>query len=1838
MVKSQSRDVNADNEESLRMLMRAVAFSQEQFSLILVRCNYGQLRERLIEQLRELCSVNCRERVLQPSVKSLYQVIIEELREEPPSALIISGLELIDEIEALLITANNARDEFRKNFPFPLVLWVTDAIEYKLRRVAPDFTSWAAAPIEFEVTTEELVESIEQAVEQVFTKILEVGAGRFINNAIFNLEVGSCRWWELASALQDLQNRDVQLESELAANIEFVLGQDANDSREDSWRHYERSLALFQEAEGRRQEAGGRRQKAGGRSQEAEGRSQESSTNPKWIEREGCVLFYMGLWWRKYAVEHRTEYELACCKARNYFQQALEVFEQHNRPDLVAKFINSLGEVLLRLKDWDELEIVAKKALKLHQGYPEYLRIAHDYDLLAEVELSKSAWVKAKEYAEQALEIITELEQSAGSGNLPEQDRFLDWLRKYIREFSLLSLGRSLSGLGEKQEAIKTLETAITLGHPQYDPSLYIQIMQELRSLYFEQGEYLKAFEIKRERQSIEQQYGFRAFIGAGRLQPKQRVINPALPDAKPQGAVTQEIAASGRQQDVNRLVERMARNDHKLTVIQGQSGVGKSSIVQAGLIPVLTNRAIDSRDVLPVLQQVYTDWVGELSNCLTDTMAERRYIPALQTSLEKGDINSEQTTIRQEKPSAFCPLPPAFPVDSTAAILEQLHRNADHNLLTVLIFDQFEEFFFICKQPKQRRVFYEFLRDCLDIHYVKVILSLREDYLHYLLECNNRLVDLEIIRNNILDKNILYYLGNFSPADARAVIQALTEQTQFYLEPELIEQLVEDLAGELGEVRPIELQVIGAQLQTENITTLEQYRIPGSKEVLVGRFLEEVVKDCGPEHQQVAKLVLYLLTDENNTRPLKTRADLELELEVKAEILDLVLEILVKSGIVLRVPASPAERYQLVHDYLVPFVRQQQWARLIAELEKAKEEQQHTQERLNRFLKRRLREAYAAGVVLTIMTASAIGFWRHAEYQVNQRTIAELKAINSTYQALFLSNDQLGALVNAVKAGRQLKQATNVPKEIHDEIVRSLRQALYKVKEYNRLKGHQSWVSRVSFSQDGEMIASASADGTIKLWSHKGKEIKTLTGHSNWIYSVTFSPDDKLIASAGADKTIKLWNLKGEEIRTFKGHSSSVRDVTFSPDGELIASAGADKTIKLWNLKGEEIRTFKGHSAEVTSVSFSRDSETIASASADRTVKLWNLKGEQIKTLREHSDWVYSVNFSPNSNTLVSASADGTIKLWSSDGNLLKTQSGHSTEVTSASFSSDGQTLVSTSTNGTIKLWNLKDKLPVILHSHGSEVTTVSFSPDGQMIASADTDKIIKLWRYDSNEKIKIIEDSGNDSNKLINLNNIKSVSVSQDGQTIATVSASADKNIKLWNLEGEEIGTLRGHSSYVNSVSFSPNSQTIASASVDRTVKIWSLEGKEIKTLTGHGSFINSVSFSPDGKTIASTSVDRTVKIWSLDDGKLLNTIAKSSATFNSVSFSPDGQTIASTSDDGSIQLWSLDDGNLLKTIARPKATLKSFSFSPDGKTIATGSVDGTIKLWSLDGKEITTFQRDTAEVLSVSFSPDGKRLISISSEGIVNQWNLDWQNSDLEGLIASACNWLDDYLKTNSDVREPNLCPKTSKPNLAETTPQQSPPADTQEPHFIKASSQLISLAPSVTSNRKYLLEESPTDTISVQSFNIEGNTVFSDQEIAKAFAPFTAGPFTWEELTQAADKVTQLYLEEGYLTSRAILVDQELIDGVVTIRVIEGELEEIEIKGVTTLRESYIRDRIALAAQTPLNTERLEKMLRLLRQEPFLDDVSASLRSGTRIGKGILIVELKEAPLLGIAESN
>ena len=355
---------------------------------------------------------------------------------------------------------------------------------------------------------------------------------------------------------------------------------------------------------------------------------------------------------------------------------------------------------------------------------------------------------------------------------------------------------------------------------------------------------------------------------------------------------------------------------------------------------------------------------------------------------------------------------------------------------------------------------------------------------MHYLLECD-RLTNLEVTKNDILNKEIRYSFGNFSPVDAKHVIQTLTERS-FYLVPDLIDELVRDLAGELGEVRPIELQVVGAQLQTENITTLAQYQELGPKEKLVEQFLEAIVKDCGAENERAAALVLYLLTDENNTRPLKTRAELAAALAAEADKLELVLDILLKSGIVFLIPQFPADRYQLVHDYLVSFIRQQRGAELLAELEREKQQRQMAEARINKLLRQQLRIAYGAGIGLLTLAVVAVAFGLKSTLDGMN---FQLSALASSSEALLASNLQEEALIESIKAGEQLQRtiwANWIEADTRTQVLATLRQEVYESKgrELKTLKGHSDMVYSVSFSPDGKMIASASDDGTVILWN----------------------------------------------------------------------------------------------------------------------------------------------------------------------------------------------------------------------------------------------------------------------------------------------------------------------------------------------------------------------------------------------------------------------------------------------------------------------------------------------------------------------------------------------------------------------------------------------------------------------------------------------------------------------------------------------------------------------------------------------------------------------------------
>ncbi|MDJ0774258.1 MAG: caspase family protein [Mastigocoleus sp. MO_167.B18] len=671
---------------------------------------------------------------------------------------------------------------------------------------------------------------------------------------------------------------------------------------------------------------------------------------------------------------------------------------------------------------------------------------------------------------------------------------------------------------------------------------------------------------------------------------------------------------------------------------------------------------------------------------------------------------------------------------------------------------------------------------------------------------------------------------------------------------------------------------------------------------------------------------------------------------------------------------------------------------------------------RLEKEEKNRLKKARRVAIGMTILGITACGFGGLAIWKSREAQLREVEALNSSSQANLMSNQQLEALIASVKAGKRLRKIIGVPPKIRKNTTNAIQKAL-SIQERNRLKGHDDTVKSVSYSPENNIIASASDDGTVKLWSSDGGLLKTLEGHKDAVNSVSFSPDGKTIATASFDKTVKLWRTSdGKNIRTLKGHLTEVLSVVWSPQGDTIASSEARKNprIKIWQVSdGRLLKDLKGHANHIYSLAFSPDGQTLASGSRDKTIKIWRISdGSLLKTLTSHSDEVYSVAFSPIVNwetaqqqgfnpILASASRDKTIKLWLADGTLLKEiPAAHNTAIRSVNFSPDGKILASSSTDGQIRIWDSYDGSLIETFKAGNNfVYSLAFGGDNQTLISASADKTVRIWQRQNN-LFKNLE--GHQKPVYSLAFNIRG---------IILASASQDKTIKLWQTQnGNLLQTLKvDNNADIGIISFSPNGKILVSGDSKGNVKFWRLsDGKIIRSLPGHEHKVSSVSFSSDGSVLASASYDGKVKLWNASKGDLLKTLTKHLDYVLDVDFSPKGNILATASRDNTIKIWKVDIPQSsfkneistqtikiipLKTLKGHSHAVNTVSFSPNGKILASASSEGKIKLWNLrKGTLLETLKGHDKSIWTINFSPDGQIIASASEDRTVKLWNIN------------------------------------------------------------------------------------------------------------------------------------------------------------------------------------------------------------------------------------------------------
>ena len=658
-----------------------------------------------------------------------------------------------------------------------------------------------------------------------------------------------------------------------------------------------------------------------------------------------------------------------------------------------------------------------------------------------------------------------------------------------------------------------------------------------------------------------------------------------------------------------------------------------------------------------------------------------------------------------------------------------------------------------------------------------------------------------------------------------------------------------------------------------------------------------------------------------------------------------------------------------------------------------------HASERAAARGSRRRRSGFALLALLTVLAVAASGVAATAARNANQqRTVAVSGQLAAESEGLDTEDPVMAALLGA--AAWQIAPTAQARVSLLDVLAQPDHGVLP--------AGGGGTVIPVAFSPDGKILATASL-GAARLWD-------LATGHqigapltAGDVEAVAFSPGGKILATTSGDGTAQLWDLAthhqvGSQLgRPPEGGFGGTGPPTlaFSPDGRTLAATSIDGKARLWDLG---TRRQIGAPLPVTAgglslLAFSPDGKSLATAAPDGTARLWDLATHhQIGApLAVGTRKVSAVAFSPDGKTLATTGGDSTTRLWD-----LATHHQIGAPLPTAgwlsvlAFSPDGKTLATAGLDSNARLWDLATRrqigapLPVT-----GMVVAVAFSPDGKTLATGGGDGNARLWDLANRHQIGAPLAAGT--------RGVSAVAFSPDGKTLAT--ASLDGRARLW-----DVGTRRQigaplvispvNPGYPNShaVAFSPDGKTVATASVDGSAQLWDLAGRrQIGAPLAVGTRkVSAVAFSPDGKTVATFAVfgDK-AQLWDLATHQTGAPLAVTGGA-QAVAFSPDGRTLATASVYGTAQLRDLATHRQIgapMTFSRVSGAWNSIAFSPDGRTLATWGSPGVTRLWDVatHAQIGAPLPSGTGGVHAAAFSPDGMTLATAGADGTTRLWDL-------------------------------------------------------------------------------------------------------------------------------------------------------------------------------------------------------------------------------------------------------
>jgi WD40 repeat protein/DNA polymerase III delta prime subunit len=553
-------------------------------------------------------------------------------------------------------------------------------------------------------------------------------------------------------------------------------------------------------------------------------------------------------------------------------------------------------------------------------------------------------------------------------------------------------------------------------------------------------------------------------------------------------------------------------------------------------------------------------------------------------------------------------------------------------------------------------------------------------------------------------------------------------------------------------------------------------------------------------------------------------------------------------------------------------------------------------------------------------------------------------------------------------------------------------------------LKGHHDQVQSVDLHPDGLTCASASWDGSVRIWNIlSGGCTAVLLGHQDAVWCVNWSCSGKMIASGGVDSSIRVWDVEARKtLLVLQGHQNCVYALKFSPDSTLLASSSKDGEIRVWDtMSGGCQSILRCSSGFAYSVDWKIQAENqyLCSGGTDNSVCVWDLLSSScILVCLGHEDWVRSVFWSLDGRNIFSGSSDHTVLCWDAlTGECDQVLMGHSGGIWSVVQSNDGRYLYSASADGTIKTWECCSwKCDQTFKGHEGPVLSISLTSDGSKIISSGTDTTLIEWDC----KVKRSKGFMDGHCKPV-----WGVDVTPDFKFI--LSASSDCTARLWNVStGLVERVFSGHTAPVWSAKFSNSTRFIATASSDHTVAIYRLSTGGRKFILAHSDYVWDIVWSIEDAHLFTASRDRAIRGWNTKTGECDILLTGHLKEVKSLSISPNGIRLASASPDVTIRIWNLANKSCEKVLQRKEAGAITIEWVDD-TVVTAGYTSGCVRLWNVEtGARLVGFlPGHKRRACSVSVSPDCQRIISVSTDKEIRIWNIGLEKCERRIILATG-----------------------------------------------------------------------------------------------------------------------------------------------------------------------------------------------------------------------------------------